>query len=302
MRPMLTVLLACQLVGTARGETANQPVELERLAALPIEGPPRLQPSGLVVRDGTLYAVSDKHPDTVFEVVRESGRAVFREAVVFSPPAGTAAGVNLDLEGITIDADGRFHLVSEAACRVLTLDETGLASWTTPSLKPAGRAVGFFSQRGGGLEGIHWLEDGTYLLAAERQLRGFLRVSATGGSPAPDAWPMEERVRTPPKGRSLDFAGLAGWRGRLFVLERNLHLVSELIADENRFVLGDSWSYAATENDPALLYTNSTYGLAEGLALTDEEVLVLVDNNGLGRAIDTEDRRPLMLVFRNPFG
>jgi hypothetical protein len=273
--------------------------ELDLREALPVEGPAKLEPSGLALLNGTLLTVSDKHPNVVFELVRVNGVARCRTYREFEAPPGTPAGFNLDLEGLATGPSDGLFLLSEALDRVMTLDESGAAHWVTPALESAGRQVGLFATEGGDLEGLVWLGDGDFLMAAERQPRGLLRVRTRATPPAVDAWQMESSPLVPPKGRSPDFAGLCQWRGRIFALNRNLQAVTELVPDGNRFGLGDSWSYAGTENDAAYLYSDMTYGHAEGLVISDDEILIILDNNGDARANNPADRRPLLFVFEN---
>ncbi|MEZ5275417.1 MAG: hypothetical protein R3F07_03435 [Opitutaceae bacterium] len=300
MKSALTVFLILWTGVSPRLLFAETHPELTLLEALPIEGPAHLQPSGLVFREGELYAVCDKHPHTIFQVLREADSARFRPALEFLPPEGTPPDFNLDLEGICVDPSGRFHLVSETSFRALIVDGSGQARWTTPDLKPVGLKAGLFATRGGDLEGIVLLENGEYLLASERQPRGLIRVRADDESASIEAWQMEDPDRMVPKGRTLDFSDLCQWRGRLFVLERNLHLVTELLPDGDRFQIGESWSYEKTVNAPEWRYADRTYGLAEGLAINDREILVLIDNNEGARAGDPDDHRPVLFVFRNP--
>jgi hypothetical protein len=181
----------------------------------------------------------------------------------------------------------------------MVLEDDGSSRWVTPDLESAGRRVGLFATVGGAFEGLAWLGEGDFLLAAERQPRGLIRVRTRAKPITIDAWLMEESAQTPPNGRSLDFSDLCQWRGRLFALERNRYAVTEILPEGERFTLGRSWSFSETETNGDYRYWHMTYGRAEGLFMTDEEILVLLDNNGDARADDPDDRRPFLFVFGN---
>ncbi|HEX2870470.1 MAG TPA: esterase-like activity of phytase family protein [Polyangiaceae bacterium] len=270
------------------------PVELDLEKALPVDGGAGFQPSGLHLSSGRLLTVSDKHDDAVFELSMQADRAVARPFVTFQAPAGEA----LDLEGLTGGEDGSLLLVSEAQFRVLTIAPSGRASWSTPSLEKAGQADGLFQQRNAGLEGVARV--GTQLvLAAEREPRGLLELADSGAGKLlayrlPSA-ACPARVNRPDDVADLSVAG-----GELYALERNAHLVVRLTRFDGRFREAEYWSYAQTENDPRYRYPDRAFGLAEGLALDEEHVYIVLDNNGQARESAKDDHRALLFVFKRP--
>jgi len=285
----------------ARGAVA----ELEAVAVLPVDGPDAVDPSGLCVVDGALLTVSDKNDSTIFRVEwsAEEGTARMVPHLRFRAPddAGT-----LDLEGLVPDGAGGFFVVSEAHWRVLHVAKDGGARWIGPSVKQAGDAVGLFATRGGGLEGLGRFADGVFLLAAERQPRGFVLMHSDArddGAPAIYAWQTDATrfAAQLPAGRSPDWADLCVFNGRVFGLFRNAHLIVELEERDGRWQeSAAAWSYAATENDPRNAYAEKRFGHGEGLAMDERHIYVMLDNNRAPRATDHTDRRPLLLVFKRP--
>lgn len=63
---------------------------------------------------------------------------------------------------------------------------------------------------------------------------------------------------------------------------------------------GAAFSCAAAENARQPAYQTRVYGLAQGLAVSDDEVFMVLDNNGDARAGDPDDHRPTLMVFARP--
>jgi hypothetical protein len=88
----------------------------------------------------------------------------------------------------------------------------------------------------------------------------------------------------------------------LFALQRNHHRVVELKIHQD-LTLSElqSWSFEGTERDPKWAFQDQTYGLAEGLAISETELYIVFDNNGDVRRTDPKDRRPLLARFQHPW-
>lgn len=283
--------------GADSGGTAERaPLELKLEQAAPLDIDFDFEPSGLSWLGGRLLTVSDKHDDTIFELVIEATRVVVRPYVRFVPPEDEPRP--FDFEGLTPDADGSLLLASEARHRVLRVTAEGKASWATGSLQAIGAQAGLFRKRNAGLEGITLLTNGHLLLAAERAPRGLIELER-GASGRAEAWALDESAYAPPKGRNVDFADLAGAGTAVYALERNSHLVVRIERSGNRWLEREAWSFAEAENDPRYAYEDQEYGLAEGLAITEERVYVVLDNNN-DRRRGTRDARPMLFVFRRP--
>lgn len=270
------------------------PVEMELEKALPVAGVAGLQPSGLYLASGRLLMVSDKHDDVVFELTLQSDRALAEPFLHFHAPGGEA----LDLEGISGSEDGTLLLASEAECRLLAVSPSGQADWFTPSLEKVGQQQGLFQKRNAGLEGVAH-SGKQLLLAAEREPRGLLETpDAKGGT--------VEAYRLPNVGcparpeRPDDIADLSVLGGEVYALVRNAHLIARLTRVDGRYREAGYFSYAQTENDPRYSYQDRTFGLAEGLALDEQHVYVVLDNNDQARVSAKDDHRALLFVFKRP--
>jgi len=304
----------------ARGAPAvtcagTTPPELELVQALPIAITDDFQPSGLVFYDGHMLTVSDRHDDAIYEIVRappdaRADVATLRLFLQLHPPANGPRPK--DLEGIALDTEtgngptaGALLLASEGRSRVLRVEPDGATAWITPPLDDIGRPLGMLRLDNAGLEGIARLPNGRILVAAERDLRGLIELPASGLRDEHDragvqAWAMPDSICTPPPGRGNDFADLAIWNGQVFALERNCHVVMRIERTATDWVERGGWSYARTENDPRFAYHDRAFGVAEGLALDDRHVYIVMDNNHDRLASDPSDRRPRLFVFQRP--
>lgn len=299
----LLVCLVSVPMPLAVSRAGADPVPLHLDRAWSVSGPGRFDASGLMVRDRVFYVVSDRHGDSVFrlEFDGESARAVVH--VTFTGPEPYPWIGYMDLEGIAPAPDGGFYLAPEwgfAVCHVPAAG--GTARWATPDIKAAGEAAGLFATRDAYVESVAVLDDGTILLASERAPRGIVEVRGGVNAERVAVQRMETSRYPVAERRGLDWSDLTVWRGRLFALARNQHLVVELVRERDgagAWIEGDAWSYAEAENAAAHHFTDMTFGQAEGLAITDEAIHVLIDNNNLERASAPGDRRSWLFALRN---
>ncbi len=293
--------MVCLTIAPHAGAGGEVVPELELTQAWSVEGPDRFDASGLAGRDGEMYAVSDRHVDTIFrfEFAADVARAV--PCVTFTGPDPYPWIGYMDLEGIAVAPDGGFFLAPEwgfAVCHVPA--GGGLARWVTPDVKSAGMSAGLFATKDGFVEGIAVLGDGHFLLAAERGPRGVIEISGgldatrvTAQRMVPSRYPL-------PEDRGTDWAELATWRGRVFALARNQHLVVELERSaEGGWGEGQAWSYGATEKAAPHRFTDMSYGWAEGLLIDDASITVLLDSNNLDREGRPGDKRSWLFRFKN---
>ncbi|MFH1009596.1 MAG: esterase-like activity of phytase family protein [Candidatus Latescibacterota bacterium] len=273
---------------------------LKLIHALPVEGPENNQPSGLTIWRDTLFAVSDKHDDTIFRVALTDSTAILVPHLTFKIPE-SVPGKRLDFEGITCDADGTFYLVSETAFRILRVSSKGSeVSWITPSLRAYGEEKGLFQAHGGYLEGIALLGPNRFLVCAERQPRGLMELNLQLDTLSVSAFAYDQTILNMPAGRNADFSDLFREKDTTYVLQRNADAICTLeyggpILEEN-----EVWSYTQLVHQGDLQYSNMQYGLGEGLCMDQERIYLILDNNGDYRASNPDDRRPLLLIMERP--
>jgi len=303
------VRFVCAILATGLGAAtvlADAPEvapELELTQKWSVEGPGRFDASGIARRDGEYFVVTDRHHDTVFRLTMAGDVAKAAPAFTFGGPDPYPAIGYMDMEAIVAAPDGGFFLAPEwgfAVCHVPAGPDRTTARWVTSDFRAAGEAAGLFATKDAYVEGLACLGDGHFLIACERSPRGLIEVRGGLEATRVDAQRMDASRFAVPAGRTLDWTDLAVWRGRVFALARNQHLVVELQRDETG-AWGEraAWSFAATENAPEHRFTEMTYGQAEGLAIEDDRILVLLDNNNLERVAQPGDRRTWLFAFRN---
>jgi glutamine cyclotransferase len=101
------------------------------------------------------------------------------------------------------------------------------------------------------------------------------------------------------RARDVIYSGLCWRDGFLYVLLRQQQRVLK-VAPESGRVLAE-YSYGRMERDREVAYrTWLPMGLMEGIAVTEDSIWLVTDNNGLGRALDSGDRRPVLFRCRRP--
>ncbi len=302
MRRRLPAVLAAIAVacGGVRVALRAASPELELVHAWSVDGPGRFDASGIAIRDGRFFVVSDRHENTIFELRFDGDQAHASPAVTFTPPHPLPDVGYLDNEAIAIADDG-FYVASEWGFAIYHVPAGGgAAEWVTPNLRSVGASVGLFATKDAFVEGVAVLGENWFLLAAERQPRGVIEVQ--GGNPPLRvcAQEMDASNHPVPPGRSLDFADLFAWRGRVFALARNQALVVELRRDaDGAWIEGEAWSFGGTEKAAPYQFADMTFGMAEGLAIDERFIYLLLDNNDIAREGHPTDKRTWLWAFRN---
>jgi hypothetical protein len=301
MRKLIIAALIISLIlllGVATAEETALPLKL--IKALPVVYHERVDPSGLTIYDNTLFAVSDKHDDTIFKLQITDDEAIMVPHLKFRFAEPVA---RLDLEGITCDSNGVFYLVSETLYRVLRVDpREEYASWVTPSVRPFGEEKGLFQVRNAALEGIAVVGADQFVVCVERQPRGIVEIDMSIEPCEIKAFAYDRTNLKLPENRRPDFTDLFFEDQVLYALHRNSYAISKLIRNGETFEEKDFWSYRSIETGEELQYSNMTFGRAEGFCMDKERVFVILDNNGDHRLSDPEDRRPLLLIMQRPQG
>lgn len=266
----------------------------------PIEPVSDFEPSGLTIKDGALYTVSDKHA-TIYRIDFENDRAVMIPVVDID--VTELGALNLDLEGITHDGIN-FYLASEAHHRLIRVTPDGQTAWVThdgSSFFPAAEKAGLFQVFNAALEGLTYVGQGTFLMAAERQPRGLIEVQFDSEDQllTQNNHVLDQSSHHLPKDRTPDLTGLYEHKGDIFALHRNAELIHRWVKNESgEFIEADQWSFAHIVNAPENQYHDMTYGHAEGLAVDDEYFYIVIDNNGQAKAKLGNDKRPLLILLR----
>lgn len=286
---------------------AATPVSAAQLvAARWLEGSAGLDISGLTFCAGELLAVSDKNSTEIYTVAGAALKPHTRIAALAAPegePAGLLAALlqiirpasEMDFEGITCDG-GTVYLVSEHHNRIAKLRAGGDANWLVRHWASEARSRGYLTKLNAGTEGLVKIDE-DFWIAMEREPRGLLRLSP-GSKPRFFSIPPVAALEF--RGRAEDVTGLAHYDGALFTLERNAFAVCRRSLE----TLEAEWciDYRAVEEAPEFVYEETKYGKGEGVAVDASGIYVVLDNNNVARAADSEDKRALLLHLGFPLG
>ena len=273
---------------------------LKLIKAYPVEGPPNIQPSGLTIWQNTLFTVSDKHDDTIFQIILKADKAYLVPHITFTPPQNNSFR-KLDFEGITCDEKGNFYIASEMAIRILKVSSNGKSvQWITPGLRPFGEKVGLFQRRNAYIEGLTYTKNGKFILCAEREPRGIIEVDTSTDPVSVFAYKMDQTKFRMKENVGVDFTGLDYFQHELYALGRNSFTICTLKFDGTTYRETKGWSFRSTELADSNKYSDMKYGRAEGLAVDKDHFYVILDNNNDPKTNDPNDRRPLLFIFERP--
>lgn len=306
--PILAVGLLLSLLFTVTVRAAQTPHELELIHVLPLNAEPaigELQPSGLANCDGKLLMVSDRHNQRIFELQRQDRHVQVSESHIldnipkpelanydFGDRWWTSLVRRYDWEGVSCQG-GNTYLLSETLSQVLRITADGQLSWLGDKAYRSGKQKGLFEQTNAKGEGLAVGQDFLFI-AAERQPRGIVRQSRNDRDKL-TAFYLND---FPDLLRPQDFSGLWLEHDALYTLERNHFQVCKRSLAE--MPTNRCWSYGHVENDPQWDYQDQRFGMAEGIARIDEQLFIVLDNNGDVRLRNPKDKRPILMVFKLP--
>jgi uncharacterized protein YjiK len=260
----------------------------------------RFDASGLLwTGAGELLTVSDRGA-TLYQVGFIEEREAELELVpgIFTkeqlaPFAAEKTG-HYDAEGLAQDESGRIYLCEEANRWILRYD---------PRMKRVERLEIDWSpvqhyfhptDRNASFEGIA-VGNGRLYVANERQFGRIIVVDV-------ETLEVIDDFLVRPKGnqaRDVIYSGLSWRDGFLYVLLRQQQKVLKVAPGTGR-VLAE-YSYGKMEGRREVAYrTWLPIGLMEGIAVTEDSIWLVADNNGLGRVLDSGDRRPVLFRCRRP--
>ena len=293
---LLLILWVALCQNLAAGVIKYPPLNLVKV--YPVDNSDSLDLSGLDLCKGALYTVSDDK-NGIFRIEVKGKKATLMPFIeLVDVPLSLFSSPNWDWEGISCDSSNGFYLVSEEIAGILKVSWNGKMHWVSGDLYNSGREAGFFQKKNAFVEGITSLPDNSILVAAEREPRGLIKLNLNS-SPSVV---RSIRVKPVPKprfdNRNVDFSGLDTLNGALYTLERNAQMICK--RDLKRFEVQDCRGFGWVENKKKYRYKKMKYGHAEGLAVTESRIYIILDNNGSQRVKGKLDRRSLLLEFRFP--
>lgn len=274
--------------------------EIKTFKVYPIEPNSGFEPSGLTIKDGQLFTVSDKS-NKIYRLEIKQEVSMMVPHITFD--ATQLGALNFDLEGITV-VDNDFFVVSEAHHRLVRVKPQGQLSWVPdgPSFFPSAHQDGLFQLFNASLEAVTYLGDGRFLMAAERQPRGLIEVQLDA-TLSQVVWQKNHVLNSTThqlnNGRTPDLTGLYYFEDEIFALHRNAELIHHWVKDDaGKFRESKQWSYEHIVNAPEHQYQDTQYGHAEGLAVDENYFYIVIDNNKNPKAKQKNDARPLLVIIK----
>ncbi len=270
----LFFLLCVSFVLSSCSNNRKKVTALQLVKIYHVETNNQLEPSGLTFWNNNFYTVSDKS-DFIYQLKFDKDSIKLDPVIKIKNERGT----KLDFEGITHD-DKFFYLISEKYFQILKVSLDGSQQTWMPSdstLKNVGLDAGLFQTFNANFEGICHISDQQFLLAAERQPRGF--VTADFSHNKHNAYLVDKPIYYYENDVSPDFTGLSCNKEGVFVLDRNAYMVAKLYKSKGRYEEGMGYSYKSIVNQPQLRYQDMKYGHAEGLVVEGNKMYIILDNN-----------------------
>jgi len=266
--------------------------------------------SGLSFCKGNLLTISDKNSEVIYTIKLEDGLAQLEPYLEISglkapkkdKPTNfwhfildlSRPSAAMDFEGICC-TDDAIYILSERYNRIAKVDMHGKANWLESVWSFTAKARGYLQGFNLSSEGLAKVGD-NFWVALERDPRGLVKLTEN----------EEAQIYSPPPvagldfhGKSEDFSALDYYDGALFTLERNAHAVCKRSVPS----LKAEWclDYRALEQSPELEYEGaSAGGKGDGLAVGEEGIFILFDNNNISRSAVPQDRRALLLQLAVP--
>lgn len=214
--------------------------------------------------------------------------------------AGVTGG--MDWEGITCNDQGDIFLASEYYFSVLKVAKDGKLQWLGKDIFKSGYEKGLFQVFNAYIEGIVWWND-ALVLAAERDPRGMMVLQQENKTTKNDDFLVKDIYVQPgptqtEKGISYDYAGLEVFNNTLIALDRNTYQVCQLDAAYQQTACASFYDFAKQEK---YRYVDDKYGHAEGLAMDEKTIWVILDNNRDARVSDPDNNKSQLFRFKNPW-
>lgn len=329
MQSRMALALALTLAPVARaGDDGRPELALKRL----LFAKSGHELSGLAsVRPGSpeLYAVADEAADHfVFRIQHADGGKRYKLApgIDLSKLQGydaylkslsgetriTEKDRRLDLEGLAV-CGTTIYAINERVRHVLVIED-GRKLVKAPINLSSYQDL-FGGEANAGFEGLAAdCERGILYVAKEREPRRLFAIEIASWTLISDfdVKPSDrdgQRVINPWTGSGLltlspDFADLAFDQGHLYALERNTYEIAKI--DPKSLAVVSRVSYLKAEK--GLYETGEPFGIAEGLSLTKDEIVVGLDHNGAPISGKTAKSAAIkgevgaLLVFKRPAG
>ena len=247
--------------------------------------------SGIALHNDTIYVVADK-PWNRYLYAVEFANDQFH--VYHQSPIDTE--ITLDIEGV--DYCGTFaYVVNERGGEILAINQDEKVKVIDVSFDSE-TSPGTWGNAG--WEGVALnCEENILYVVKEREPRGVFEIDLKTGQ-VNDTFNI-------PETESNDFSDVKYENGFLYLLERSGNFVTKVDAITKEVVAKYHYKSVASHPD-GKLYAPTPFGMAEALLLTEDEIWLGLDNNGLKvseyayQTYGIVGNAPIIIKFRRPAG
>jgi len=279
-----------------------------------LENSQNLDLSGLSFCHERLLTISDDKDDVIYEINFKNEQATIKPYIesLHIPPKTASyridqqmsywiesvrLGDRLDFEAITCDQD-KIYILSERKNAILKI-ESSKVEWLMVDWYSNLRALGFLNQYNAYGEGLTKIGS-DFFLGVEREKRGVFQLTLNPhGNTKIQQLDLPDIQGLNWHNKNKDLSDLFYDGQFLYTLERNAYAVCQRTLPHLTAV--HCFSYEHIELGDSSRYEKARYGLAEGLAINDRFIYVVLDNNGQPRISAPKDRRALLIQFDKQF-
>ncbi len=303
---LLAVLLSCKTPGQPprAGSIPDQYSATPFTSTIhPIECPgcvPPLEPSGMLVKNNTVYFVSDDPTQQRIYSLQPGGRTYTAKAAIplhFPENLTRTMSHKLDLEGMSLAGDG-VALVDERNRNIYIVNNDGIITPLTHDIGEYNlqHEITFSDEPNAGFEGIAVDQDNnTWYIANERNRALVYVLTRRQNTLKTTAHiDMQDLLNDP----RCDISDLYYEKGALYLLYRKKRTIIKIDPRTTRVLATLSF----TELTSSLYTSRKGYGFAEGLFITRSTVFLLLDSNGNSFRSRDGGEHGCMIIFPRPAG
>ncbi|MEM9547909.1 MAG: esterase-like activity of phytase family protein [Bacteroidota bacterium] len=329
---MLLIYVSCckkskEAIDSRKGKTQTETIlnddcdPLEHVQFIPfnIDTDHYLGPSGLTLKDDTLFYLSDNHQAIYYWKIDLDAKEIV--PTIYPPTQNTTyprpSGRKIEYESLTIDGRGNFIIGTEDISQpIIKVDKKGRASSHLGGSSLSG--LSFASNAL--VEAICFYQDKLYL-GIERGKRRLFKVNPIDYTLEKIIYfPLDNTLTctTSTKGENEnDLTGFAVFDNRLFGILRAERLIVEISEKEDNLFFSNPKSYRGerifsevdTSKTPKIPGGLNGYGKIEGIAMDSQYIYLIADNcdgarcskDSGKRATISNSKEPKLYIFKNPY-
>ncbi len=273
------------------------PLELIQIAQLSSPDSNRFDLSGIVIHQDKCFVIADKAWNNyIYEISPDKSSLQKPASWVIDNTISLELPVEIDLEGIDY-CKGEFYVVNENGNQVFKIDSVGRSLSVHVNYAEKDIAISDWAKNAG-YEGIAVDCDELKLyLAKEREPRIIYKVDLNKGD-------IEDQFNVNDL-EELDYSDIKVENGYLYILERHGNFISKVDLISKKLVARVSYDDVVYSKE-GRLYEPAMYGMAEALVLTENEIWIGIDNNGLNasdygkKQFNIKGNQPSILRFKRP--